>query len=148
MPRQKSHYVAMSLRELTQALLTQTEDGSIIRDIIRERMARAQVGYLYDLIMLRDNHADDVVLPSDEEHPIREFAKKCIEEGYWGQDMRDPVNAELFFHLAAKDDSDVDEQIRKHEPLERFWKAAAFGYEKWKMKEQLRRQKEQANAQR
>jgi hypothetical protein len=137
MPRLRSYYVTLTNRDLLQELLDKTEDGSIIRDVIRERMTRAQIGNLYDFLAGASRGAVQAVIDEEEQFPIRTFAQKCIADGYWGQDMRDPDNARLYFHLAAEPDSDVDEKMETHEPLQNFWKAARFGYDKWNMRKKL-----------
>lgn len=70
---------------------------------------------------------------SDDPDMICTLARRCVRDGFLGQNMRDPEDASLYIRMAADNPRVMDELPEKGLA---FWKSADFHFRKWKLKNQ------------
>jgi len=131
---------AASLQEIERrhivANVNLSKDGSPVRTIVEFLRDELNAAVEDDDEPWETDGSPDQPQPAD---PICQKARAMLADGYTGQNMDDPDNAELYINMAAENEN-VSRELPEKGVL--FWKSADFNYRKWKVQRRLREKKQ------
>jgi len=138
------HLLTLGILRRNAASLQEIERRHIVANVNRQKDEGLPAQTLTDF--LRDelnanveedesDYASDQPPPPD---PICRKAREMLAEGYVGQGMDDPENAELYINMAAENPN-VSNELPEKGHL--FWKSASFHYQKWKVARRLKKER-------